>query len=205
MREPSRRRLGFDDLIAQGVAHEIRGGVAVQSAHEIGAVGFRGLNREMEHRSDFLSSAAFRQKLSDFPLPGGKAAAGGRKCGRSGTAINEAGQDNVRNFRGEECAVSLHGVDGGDEIGCRVGLEEIATRAGRKDLINHGIRVVHGEHYNFRARGGLGNFLGRFEAVQERHGDIQQGHIWPCLRGFLNRVATVRGLRDNAPTGLNFK
>ena len=101
-------------MIAQGVAHEIRGGVTVQSAHEIGAVGLCGLNREIEHGSDFLGSASFRQELSDFTLPGSKAAAGGRKCGWSRTAIDEAGQDNVRNFRSEECAVPLYGVDRGD-------------------------------------------------------------------------------------------
>ena len=51
--------LGLDDLIAESVANYFRNGVTVQSAHEIGAVSLRGLDRDLQQRSNFFSAKTF--------------------------------------------------------------------------------------------------------------------------------------------------
>jgi hypothetical protein len=51
--------LGLDDLVAQSVADYFGNGVTVQSAHEIGAMSLRGLDRDLQQRSNFFSAKTF--------------------------------------------------------------------------------------------------------------------------------------------------
>ena len=52
-------KLGLDDLIAQSVADYFGNGVTVQSAHEIGAMSLRGLDRDLQQRSNFFGAKTF--------------------------------------------------------------------------------------------------------------------------------------------------
>ena len=54
-------RLRFDDVIANGVTHELGNRMAVEAPHDIGAVGFRGFNANIQRYGHFLAALALGQ------------------------------------------------------------------------------------------------------------------------------------------------
>ena len=120
MRARAANRLRLDDLIAQRVAHKLRSRVTAQPAHDIGAVGLRGLNREVQQGGHFFCAATFGQKLGYFALTDGEAADVRLVRLRSRTVVKTI-QDNFRDLGSEEGRIALHGFDGIDEITRGVG------------------------------------------------------------------------------------
>lgn len=45
---------GNDQLLANGVQDDLRGGVQIEFLHDVGAVSFHGVHAEIQNLSDFL-------------------------------------------------------------------------------------------------------------------------------------------------------
>jgi hypothetical protein len=61
-------RLGFDDVIANRVTHQLADGVAIEPPHDVGAMGFRGFYAEPQGHSHFFAALAFSEELYDLSL-----------------------------------------------------------------------------------------------------------------------------------------
>ena len=51
----------FNDVIADGVAHQLRHRMAIEAPHDIGAVGLRGFYADIQRHGHFLAALAFGQ------------------------------------------------------------------------------------------------------------------------------------------------
>src|SRR5690606_23048746 len=58
--------------LPHGVAHQAGDVAGVQFAHQAVAVGFHGLDGEVEQARDFLAGVAFGDELEDLPFPRGE-------------------------------------------------------------------------------------------------------------------------------------
>src|SRR4051812_46951564 len=59
---------GLDQLVANRIAHELRGGANTKLAHRSGSVGFDCLDADIEQTRDLLVAVAFRDQLHDLAL-----------------------------------------------------------------------------------------------------------------------------------------
>jgi len=57
---------GLDDVVADGVEDELGEGVEIEFEHDVGAVGFGGVDADVEEVGDFLVAFAFGEELEDF-------------------------------------------------------------------------------------------------------------------------------------------
>src|SRR6266404_7482344 len=62
-------------IISHGVAHQCRDGAEVQLVHDVGAVGFGGLDGNVEGLRDFFVALALGQQLDDLALASSQPAA----------------------------------------------------------------------------------------------------------------------------------
>src|ERR1700692_81718 len=62
----------LDDPVPHGVAGEVGNGMEAEFTHEIGAMGLRGLDAEMQRHSYFFAGLSFRQQLNHLALSAGK-------------------------------------------------------------------------------------------------------------------------------------
>ena len=62
----------LDDPVPHGVAGEVGNGMEAEFTHEIGAMGLRGLDAEMQRHSYFFAGLSFRQQLNNLALSAGK-------------------------------------------------------------------------------------------------------------------------------------
>jgi hypothetical protein len=63
--------LGFDDVVADGVANEGCEGIDTEFVHNGGAVRFRGANTNTECRRDFFIAVADSEKPYDLSFSSG--------------------------------------------------------------------------------------------------------------------------------------
>jgi len=132
---------GGDDVVADGVQDEFGEGVEIELEHDVGAVGFGGVNADTEDGGDFLVALAFSEELKDFAFARGEAGTVGlSRIGREFAGI-DGGGDTKR----EVGLVVAKGVDGGKENTVGIVFEDIAAGAGFDDLVNEFIGFVHGE------------------------------------------------------------
>jgi hypothetical protein len=174
--------------------------VKVELKHDVGAVGFGGVDAYVEERGDFFVAFAFGEELEDFAFARGKAGAGrlGSVGGvRCGGGFGDAG--------GEEGLVLAESVDGVEEDAIGFVFEDVAAGAGFDDLLDEVVGLVHGEDENFGGGRGFADMAGGFDAVEERHADVEDGDVRFVLRGFFDGVATVGGFGANLPAGSRFE
>jgi hypothetical protein len=81
----------------------------------------------------------------------------------------------------------------GEQIGGQVGLQQIATRAGREDVADHLLRVVNCQHEHLGVGASRGDPLRRFETVQFGHRHVEDRQIGIELCGQRDRLASGRG------------
>ena len=60
---------------------------------------------------------------------------------------------------------------------------------------------MHGEDENFGGRRGFADLASGFDAVQERHADVEDGDVGLVLGGFFDSVAAVGGFGAHLPAG----
>src|ERR1039458_7495406 len=61
-----------NDALADGVENQLGDSAQVQLLHDVGAVGFDGIDAEIEQGGDFLARLALGDELQDLPFAGGE-------------------------------------------------------------------------------------------------------------------------------------
>ena len=97
------------------------------------------------------------------------------------------------------------GIDGGEENAVGVIFEDVAASTGLDDLLNEVVGFVHGEDEDFGGGRGGANLASGFDSVEERHADIEDGHIGFEFAGFVDSIAAVSGFGANIPAGTRFQ
>jgi len=172
--------------------------VEIELEHDVGAVGFGGVDADAEDVGDFLVAFAFGEKLEDFAFARGKA--GTVRLGRVFARVGGGGD-----AKGEIGLVLAEGVDGGEENAASVVFEDIAAGAGFNDLANEFIGFVHGEDQDLRAGRGFMNAAGGVHAVEKRHADIENGDVGFEFGGFFNGIAAINGFGADVPVIAGFE
>ena len=186
----------MDDVIADGVHDQFGEGVEVEFEHDVGAVGFGGVDADVEEVGDFLVAFAFGEELEDFALARRETEAG--RPGGVGSIHDFSGFGDTD---GEEGFVLAEGLDGVEEDAIGFVFEDVTASAGFDDLLNEVVGLVHGEDENFGGRGGLADLAGGFDAVEERHADVEDGDARFVLPCFFDGVTAVGGFGANLPAG----
>ena len=176
-------------------------GVEIKFEHNVGTMGFRSVNADMEEGGDFLVGFAFGEKLEDFAFAGSEAEAGAGGIG--GREI--VGRGRGGDARGEIGFVVADSIDSGEENAISIVLENVAACAGFDDLVNEVVRFMHGEDEDFCGGGSGTNAASGFDAVKKRHADIEDGDVWLELGGFLDGVAAIGRFGADLPAGAQFK
>lgn len=192
---------GFDDVVADGVVDQFGQGMEIEFQHDVGAMSLGGFDGDTEEGGDFLVGFAFGEKLKDFAFSGGEARARGAG-GICGGVIEGGGAGDAR---GEVRFVLASGVDRSQENAVSVVFEDVGASAGVHDLLNEVVGFVHGEDKNFGFRGGSMDAASGFDAVEERHADIEDGDIRFDASGFFGGVAAIGGFGANLPAGAGFE
>jgi hypothetical protein len=194
--------LGFDDLVADGVVDEFGEGVEVELEHDVGAVGFGGVHGDAEEVGDFLVGFAFGKELEDFAFAGSEAGACNFCAVRRGEFFGGAGTGDAR---GKIRLVVAGGVDGSEKHAVGFVFENIAAGAGVDDLLHKIVGLMHGEDENLGGGTGGANAARGFDAVKQRHADVEDGDVGFELCGFVDRVATVGSFGYDFPVGTRFE
>ena len=61
---------GFNDVVADGVTHQLADRMTVETAHDVGAVRFSCFHTQAKSHGDFLAALALGKKLYDLALTG---------------------------------------------------------------------------------------------------------------------------------------
>jgi hypothetical protein len=170
--------------------------VEVELEHDVGTMGFGGVDADVEESGDFLVAFAFGEELEDFTLARSEAGAGG--FGGVGGIRDDGGFGNAG---GEEGFVPTEGLDGVEENAVGFVLEDVAAGAGFDDLLDEIVRLMHGEDENFGGGRGFADLAGGFDAVEKGHADIEDGDVRLVLGGFFDGVSTVGGFGTDLPAG----
>lgn len=83
--------------------------------------------------------------------------------------------------------------------------EEIASCAGGFGTANVAFVIMHGEDEDVGERRDLDDLAGGFDAIEVRHGDIDDGDIGGVEFGELDGFDTVRGFGDDGEGGIFFE
>src|ERR1700683_2476096 len=67
-----RPHLNLDNVVLDGVNHQITDGVQAELPHDVAAMSLDCLRAQVQERSNFLGTLSLSQKLSDFALPDGQ-------------------------------------------------------------------------------------------------------------------------------------
>jgi hypothetical protein len=198
------RGSGGDDFVADGVEDEFGEGVEIELEHDVGAMGFGGVDADAEEVGDLLVAFAFGEKLEDFAFTGGEAGTVG-PSGIGGIGSEIPGSNGRGNTEGEVGLVLADGIDGGEENAAGVIFQDVAAGPGFDDLPNELVGFVHGEDEDLGVRRGLANATGSVHAIQKGHADIEDGDIGFVLGGFFDGVAAVNGFGADLPAFARFK
>ena len=196
----STRRSGFDDVVADGVVDEFGDGMEIELEHNVGAVGFGGVDANAQEGGDFLVGFAFGEELENFAFAWGKAGTGTRGIRGKIGGIARGG-----NARGEVRFVLTKGVHGGEEDAVGVVFEDVAAGASVNNLLNEVVGFVHGEDEDFDFGRRFVNAASGLDAVEERHADIQDDDMRLEFGGFFDGIATVGGLSADFPAVVRFE
>jgi hypothetical protein len=170
--------------------------VEVEFEHDVGAVGFGGVDTDVEEVGDFLVAFAFGEELEDFAFARRETEAG--RPGGVGSIHDFSGFGDTD---GEEGFVLAEGLDGVEEDAVGFVFEDVTASAGFDDLLNEVVGLVHGEDENFSGRGDFANLASGFDAVEERHADIEDGDVGLVLGGFFDGIAAIGGFGADLPAG----
>jgi len=91
---------------------------------------------------------------------------------------------------------------GRDELARGVRLEKVSSGTCREHLPDQLLALVHGEHEHLDLRRELADTLCRFEAIQLRHREVQNGDVRVGSNRGVNSLAAIRSLRADGPSSL---
>ena len=177
-------------------------GVEAELEHDIGAVGFGGVDADGEKVGHFFIGFAFGEELKNFAFTGSEPSTWrlGAIRERDGGVVSGGGES-----RGEVGLVLAGSIDSGEEDAVGFVFEDVAASASLDDLLNEVVGFVHGEDENFGIGGGGTNAASGFDAVEERHADVEDGDVGLEFGGFFDGVAAVGGFGADFPAGAGFE
>ena len=170
--------------------------VQIQLFHDAAAMGFYGVDAQVQRGGDFLIGFSFGDHLQHLAL------AGGEQVERITDVAAIVGEHGVRNGRAEIAFTFRDGADCRDQI--RVGgiLQQVSACAGAQDFADVDGVLMHAEGEHAGARGGCNQSTGRLDAVQLRHGDVHQHHVGLKFFAGFDGFPAVGGLADDLHVGL---
>ena len=192
---------GFDEIVADGVVDELGEGMEIELEHDVGAMGFRGVDADVEEGGDLLVRFALGKKLQDFAFAGSETEAGADAVG--GREI--VGWGRGRDASGEVGFVVMDGVDSSEKNAVGIVLEDVTAGASFDDLLNEVVGFMHGEDQDFGGGGSGADTASSFDAVEERHADIEDGDVWFEFGSFFDGVATIGGFGADLPARTRFQ
>ena len=166
-------------------------------------MGFGGVDADAEEVGDFLVGFAFGEELENFAFTGSEREhVEAWSHPRSVMGESSAEADSAC---GEVGLVLAGSIDSGEEDAVGFVFEDVAASAGLDDLLNEVVGFVHGEDEDFGIGGSGTNAASGFDAVEERHADVEDGDVGLEFGGFFDGVAAVGGFGADFPAGTGFE
>src|SRR5262245_40796981 len=189
-----------DEAGAYGEAHQAGDIVDVESIHQLSAVGFDGLDAQLELSSDVLRRAAFGDELEHLAMAGCEPTQRiGLDLARRASPI--VGHEVLRDRRTQIRLAARHGQDAELQLS-EVGIfEQVAGGACLERRERVLLAGVHGQDDHGGGGVLLDDATGRLEPVQPGHGDVHEDEPWPQLVDQLDDLVTVLGLADHFDAG----
>ncbi len=195
---------GGDDFVADGVEDEFGEGVEIELKHDVGAMGFGGVDADSEEVGDVLVAFAFGEELKDLAFtrseagtvsPGGIGGIGSEILGSKGRGDAER----------EVGLVLADSIDGGEENTIGVIFQNVAASPGLDNLLNELVGFVHGEDEDLGVGRDLADAARGVDTIQKGHADVEDSDVWFVLSGLFDGVATVNGFGANLPANARIK
>jgi hypothetical protein len=158
--------------------------------------------------SNFLRALALRQELDDFPLPPGQGFVRFQSPRAFVLRIATFQIPFENSFSDAGCEEGLalgEGLDGRDQVVTRIGLQQVASRTGAQDSMDHLIGIVNGENQHLCAGCRLEDLACRFQAVEIWHRDVENNDIRLQFTDLLNRFTARNCLATDLPSRLSFE
>src|SRR3990172_5518673 len=196
--------LSGDDSLADSVKNQLCGAVQVQLLQDVAAVGFHGVNTQIQQDGYLLVTLAFRQKLQNLPLAGREQFVGilhAPLLQHTDVVLHQhladCGTEKGLAFRN-----NLHGAN---QVGLGGVLEEVASRASLEGSHQVTFVVVHTQDDDGGPRVLVDNLAGCLYAVQNGHADVHDYHVWIERRGELCGLSSVASFAHHFEVGLAFQ
>src|SRR3989454_6954444 len=166
-----------------------------EALHELGAVRLDGLQRHLEAAGDFLVGMPLGDELQHLALARGEyfewsvgSCAGALRIRRDNTLRDRGTEPRVaaRDRAQRELELAAVGV-----------LEQVAHGTCHERAPHRFVVAVHGDDDDARSRVFLCHPGGHFQAVESRHGDIQQRDVGLALTNEPQRFAAVARFRHH--------
>src|ERR1017187_2951075 len=152
---------------------------------------FDGLGADLQDFSDAFGVLAFGNQLENLALPARQLF---ERAFPVGDPIQRKFFEESRgDFPAEINFPVKHPLQGGFQFGRRRFLEQVAGRARLQRAPIILLVVVHGKNDDPHVRKFPGDALRRFQAIEARHGDIHQNHIWPLCLDQIQHLAPIAG------------
>lgn len=136
---------GFHEVIPYGKAHQLAEAGEVHLAHDVIAVAFDGASGDARLVGDFLIAAAIRKQLDHFDFSGGQGRSGNETLFRRTGAMEKILAHGNSELAGEIGLVMSDMVHGNEQVGIRVGFQDIGKGATGEDLTGELLGEMHAE------------------------------------------------------------
>lgn len=195
--------LRLDQPVSDGVADQTGCVMDIEFLHQVGTVGFRGLDTDVEQRSDFLGGFSLSHQLQylAFPVADGLP----RDFGVLQECLDNGAGDALR----QKHLSSAHCAKSKDQLARGPCFEHVSGNSGAQALQDQVVFRVHGKQHNFCARIGFYDLARRVNSVQERHGQIEnrnfrmmgltQSHGFATIGSFAHHLKSF-SLQKNSQT-----
>jgi hypothetical protein len=177
--------------------------VQIKFEHDVGAMGFGGVDGDAEERGDFFIGLTLGEELEDLAFT--RSEPGARMFGSFGRSDGGIIGGDSGNASGEVGFVLAYGIDGGEENAVGIIFEDVTTRAGLNDLLNEIVGFVHGQDKDFGIGGRGTNAASGFDSVEQGHADIQDSDVGLEFGGFVYGIAAVGSFGGDFPAGTGFE
>src|ERR1700693_1434321 len=138
----------LNNLVSDGVAHQLAYRMQLELAHDVGTMRFRGLHADAESHRHFLAAFSFGQQLHNFAFPRSESASENGHVIRNGILLAKAVQQHVRGARSEEGPTVTESLDSSDQIAVGVRFHDVRPDASFHDIADQLIREMKREDDN---------------------------------------------------------
>src|SRR5436309_7893691 len=185
----------MDEPHLDGVADQPRHAMNAEALDELGAVRLDGLQRHLEAAGDFLVGMPLGDELQHLALAWCEYLEW--PVGSRAGALRIRRDDTLGERRAEPCIATRHRVQRQLQLAAVGILEQVARGTGDQRAPHRFIVAVHRDDDDARSRVFLCHAGGQLEAVESRHGDIQQRDVGFALTDEPQRFAAVACFRHH--------